>query len=516
MGYHKPRALNLPKRVTQSTTIVAQETNMEAELKTTLPQEGTGSAGESLPMDAPACMGSPTVSGGGKVSLKVQSNATGSNKKKTVQQIFHPSLFQTRTRSPSSENKSSLNNAHTKNRPQDKLLDTIHVDTNSINQAVVDRPSWQRVPKSRLSKKRKILNSPEGVTTTNRFSELPIDLTEDVELQPKEKKPTKPPPIILYGIEDVSKLTELLETATEKSSFTYKIVNRNQIRISSNNVEVYKKLLNIVREHGLIGHTFNRKDQRACRIVIKNLHHSTPHNAIKEAIESTGNTVYGEIINAHYGSEKMPTSTFFVNLQPGPNNKAAKEIKFIYNQAVRIEEPKKRKTVVQCQRCQQYGHSKNYCLKPYRCVKCAQSHKTSECPKKDRNTPALCALCLGPHPANYKGCQVYIEILARKTAKSQNHSNKIDRNIFDMPEKYHPNSNSSSEGKNSKLNKIDRRTYADATKTHNNNFETSMNSTKNHSFEQILLQQNQKFEVLLQQMSTLMSLITTLVNKLVK
>ncbi|GJQ84047.1 hypothetical protein Trydic_g12022 [Trypoxylus dichotomus] len=36
-------------------------------------------------------------------------------------------------------------------------------------------------------------------------------------------------------------------------------------------------------------------------------------------------------------------------------------------------------------------------------VKCAGSHQTAEC-AKSRDTPARCALCQGPHTANYKGC----------------------------------------------------------------------------------------------------------------
>lgn len=71
----------------------------------------------------------------------------------------------------------------------------------------------------------------------------------------------------------------------------------------------------------------------------------------------------------------------------------------IYNTIVTIEDPRKLKTVVQCTKCQQYGHTKNNCLRPYRCVKCAEAHNTSDCPKKDRNSPAKCALCLGSHPA---------------------------------------------------------------------------------------------------------------------
>lgn len=285
-------------------------------------------------------------------------------------------------------------------------------------------PEWQRVPTQSKNKKRKLSQSlsPERIQTSNRFSNLPVDLTEKDE-ETKQKK-CKPPPIVLYGVEDVGKLTDLLMTVADKDQFTFKIVNRNQMGISCFETEVYKKLITIVRETGLIDHTFNRKDQKNYRIVIRNLHHSTPIDAIVEAIESTGNSVVGEIVNAKYGPEKTPTSTFFANLLHRTNNKTVKDLRYIYHQSVRIEDPRKRNSIVQCQRCQ-YGHSKNYCMRPYRCVKCALPHKILDCPKRDRSTPAECALCHGAHPANYKGCKVYQEIRKRKTAplflKKQEH-----------------------------------------------------------------------------------------------
>lgn len=102
-----------------------------------------------------------------------------------------------------------------------------------------------------------------------------------------------------------------------------------------------------------------------------------------------------------------------------------KNLKYINHQSIIIEEPRKRKSIVQCQKCQQYGHSKNYCMRPYRCVKCAQGHRTADCPKTDRNTPAKCALCLGAHPSNYKGCEVYKEILSRKSNKQTHLRNRV-------------------------------------------------------------------------------------------
>lgn len=364
-------------------------------------------------------------------------------------------------------------------------------------------PDWQRVPQIRSHKRKKLSQSmsPESVITQNRFSDLPIDQKEN-DTQPKEKRPSKPPPIILYGIEEVNCLTELLKSVADGDSFTYKIVNKNQLRISCKDVPTYKTIITIVREKGLVGHTFNLKDQRCYRIVIRNLHHSTPTSAITEEIERTGNTVYGEIINVKYGPEKKPTSTFFVNVAPGPNNKAVKDIKYIYHQSVTIEDPKKKTTLPQCQRCQQYGHSKNYCMRPYRCVKCAESHKTSDCPKKDRRTPALCALCQGAHPANYKGCEVYKEILARKKP----------RNAQPKPINLSPNDIPSTTPHNPSDNKSTGLTYADKLKQNYSRPETNISN----KLEELILKQSEKFDIILQQMSTLLSLITTLLDKLTK
>ncbi|CAK1553022.1 unnamed protein product [Leptosia nina] len=409
-----------------------------------------------------------------------------------VQQVFHPSLFNSRPRS-SSLGKIPYEGGHDTNVPTIKPCP----------------PDWQRVPTMSSSKRKKMSESPPPSTipVTNRYSELPIDPTDDTH-QSLEKRQSKPPPIVLYRVEDINKLAELLNTVTSRENFTFRIVNKTQMRVNCPDPDVYKKVIQVIRVNGLIGHSFNTKQDRCYRIVIRNLHHTTPHEAIKDEIEKTGNVVSGEIINSKYGPEKKSTSTFFVNLQPGPQNKAVKEIKYIYNQVVVIEDPKKRNTIVQCQRCQQYGHTKNYCMRPYRCVKCKEPHKTSECAKRDRNTPAQCVLCDGPHPANYKGCRVYQEIAARKTNQQigrNKYKPKIDTQVG---EPRTPGANLATREKWSYLEALKSNQAAEE----HNTF--TKPSTANSRLEDLLLKQAEKFDIILQQMSTLMGLIVTLVNKL--
>jgi len=54
------------------------------------------------------------------------------------------------------------------------------------------------------------------------------------------------------------------------------------------------------------------------------------------------------------------------------------------------------------------------CFKKSRCVKCPQSHLTSECIKSS-DTPAKCSNCSGNHPASYSQCPAYTKFLAKRT-----------------------------------------------------------------------------------------------------
>lgn len=238
-------------------------------------------------------------------------------------------------------------------------------------------------------------------------------------------------------------------------------------------------------------------------------------------IEKTGNKVRGEIFCAISRKNKKPLNMFFVNIEPSPNNPQIKNIEYIYHTRVKIEDPKKSTEIPQCARCQQYGHTKNNCMRPYRCVKCAKGHKTTDCPKKDRNTPATCTLCHGDHPANYKDCHVYKEIRARKTTQAEKWKVPLDKKTTNKfipppqkddfpplkPSRYNRQQSTNNQERNI-ANLPENMSNTTDTNYWNRKIENTQSQSTSY-LELIIIIQSEKIYILIQQIGILMSLLTT-------
>jgi len=85
---------------------------------------------------------------------------------------------------------------------------------------------------------------------------------------------------------------------------------------------------------------------------------------------------------------------FFVDLEPKQNNKEIYNLQYLNNMKITVEPPNKKCAFIQCTICQLYGHSKSYCTRPYKCVKCGGNHMTTDC-QKSKETPVKCALSSG-------------------------------------------------------------------------------------------------------------------------
>ncbi|GAB0086613.1 uncharacterized protein DMENIID0001_007100 [Sergentomyia squamirostris] len=304
--------------------------------------------------------------------------------------------------------------------------------------SVKDMTSWRTANSSKRKgdspeshrgyKQRKILDywlgsAGPSVTTKNQFDPL-ADRNEDNDNILAEKSPSsenqtestestktnepKPPPIFVHGVEEIKPLLDLLEDLIP-GSYTLKTLHNNQVKIqvgSSDNYRVvYKELLDKKTEL----HSYQFKKDKTFRIVLKNIHHSTDLADIKTEFLKHGHTVK-HITNMKHHTTKSPLPMFFVDLLPNSNNKEVYNIKLFLHSVVEIQPPKLKREIVQCTNCQRFGHTKSFCNRQPRCVKCDSYHSTKECERKTKDHNVKCTNCGENHPANYRGCRVHKEL----------------------------------------------------------------------------------------------------------
>lgn len=233
-----------------------------------------------------------------------------------------------------------------------------------------------------------------------------------------------PPPIIVKGIKDfVSMRSELIDLVGP-DNFTFKS-SINSLKVQTKNPETYRAIIHFLKGAEAEFHTYQMQEDKAFRIVIRNLHPTTNTAEIRTALNEIGFQVR-QVTNVLHKTTKLELPIFFVDLEPSELNKDIFHISHILHTKVKIEEPYKKRNLVQCLNCQEYGHTKTYCAHSPRCVRCAEHHTTSAC-LKSRNLPAKCALCQGDHPANYKGCQIHKELQKTSQPKLKNHPTNFNQ-----------------------------------------------------------------------------------------
>lgn len=71
---------------------------------------------------------------------------------------------------------------------------------------------------------------------------------------------------------------------------------------------------------------------------------------------------------------KINLPIFSIDLEPSVLSKDVFHVNQILYTKLKIEEQNKRRDLVQCHNCQDYGHTKTYCAHTPRCVRCASPH----------------------------------------------------------------------------------------------------------------------------------------------
>lgn len=270
-------------------------------------------------------------------------------------------------------------------------------------------------------------------TSSNRFAIL--DNEENGDTTDLPTKEYKPPPI--YVREQCNNLL-INSLSTLIGSNTFHVVSMRRGNIQETKVQVYTEknyriVIDDFDKNNKNYYTYKLKSAKGLIVVIKGIESSVSINEVKEAIISGGYEV--KSVQNIKNRNKIPQPLFRVEIafdrhmynknEPHP----IYSLRYLLHHRITVEAPHKRKDPVQCQNCQEYGHTKTYCKLPTVCVICGCLHSTKECtsPKNDPDVKK-CSNCGNNHTANYRGCPIFIQMRQRPSQRANIDSNR--RNNF--------------------------------------------------------------------------------------
>ena len=82
-----------------------------------------------------------------------------------------------------------------------------------------------------------------------------------------------PPPIFIDDVIDIQTMIKSIERDISKEDYKLKI-NNDHVKILSTNPDAYRKLTKLLKTLNANFHTYQLKQERPFRVVLRNIHHS--------------------------------------------------------------------------------------------------------------------------------------------------------------------------------------------------------------------------------------------------
>lgn len=287
---------------------------------------------------------------------------------------------------------------------------------------------WIIKKQRRNRKKRKAESSPEVTIESSSFSNEGEVVNESnvnkvhnmshqgiADLAEKgESKKALPPPVHIIGVKTYEEIKTLVEPVT--SSYEIVAQNNNKWKIITTDSDSYRKLAKTLDDVKAQWYTYEDKNTRPIKVMARGLHHTCEKQDIIDDLQQKNykiidvvNIMKKERIRDEDGNEELSRRRlplFMLTFNQMETMDRIHDIRSILNMKVKIEPLRKTSDMIpQCKRCQGFNHTRKFCHRDPRCVKCAEKHLTIDC-KLSRNSKPTCINCQEQHPASYRGCEV--------------------------------------------------------------------------------------------------------------
>lgn len=253
----------------------------------------------------------------------------------------------------------------------------------------------------------------------------------------QKKKNVSPPPFRISEVNNIKSIISLIDAIPEKGEnfkFSLKSLNNNVVKVFPENQETWEKCGKTFQEANLQYVTYENKITRPIKVVVRGLHQSTPVEEIIDDLKDKGFKAIGasnvkivewieiqqpqpnqeaqvdpsqQVYQKQFKKKLIGLPIFHILFENTQDVEEIFNIKSILHTRIVVEPLKKGDDIVpQCLRCQAYGHTRRYCFRAPRCVRCAGDHFSDKCELGKFTKDPLCVNCGEKHPANYRGCAV--------------------------------------------------------------------------------------------------------------
>jgi len=118
-----------------------------------------------------------------------------------------------------------------------------------------------------------------------------------------------PPPFFVKGVEDFPELCARLIEIIGVDKFICKS-SADKLKIQTSNPELYRTLIHFLKDENVGYHNYQLREDKPIRIVILNLHASTPMETIKKKLKFRL-CVVRQVTNVLHKVNKNPLPLFF-------------------------------------------------------------------------------------------------------------------------------------------------------------------------------------------------------------
>lgn len=244
--------------------------------------------------------------------------------------------------------------------------------------------------------------------------------------QNEGKKTVRCPPITVRN-KSIADINQMISSLGGDGKFTLRN-NSGSVQIRVKCSDLFKQIENCLKEAKVEFFTHSTREEATVKIVLSGLPVFEYEDLVAELEK---NNIRPREIKLLSESDDGNSALYLLHFDKGHIKlNTLREVRHLFNVIVWWRYfTKKKSDVIQCYRCQRFGHGSRHCNMMVRCVKCGEQHTSSACklPRRDELSEEMqtnfrqnvkCANCQQNHTANFKDCPYRKDYLKQQEQKN--------------------------------------------------------------------------------------------------